>query len=58
MWRVFVSYHVPVWQDIQVFCEERIMSVAEDMPWMRLFHIWEEVIGVSVCRMLAVRLMA
>jgi len=34
-----------------MFCEERIMSVAEDMPWMGFFHIWEEVIGISVFRM-------
>lgn len=35
--------HVPVWQDVKVLGEERVVSVAEDMPGMGGGDFREEV---------------
>ena len=39
--------HVPVWQYIQMACEERIVSVDEDVPGMRARYAWEEIVAVT-----------
>ena len=40
------THHVPVRKDIQVFREDGVMSIAEDVPGMALLDMREEVVGV------------
>lgn len=39
--------HVPIGQDVEVFVEERIVRVAEDVPWVACFNVGEEVVAVA-----------
>ena len=39
--------HVPVWQYIQMACQERVVSVDEDVPGMRARYARKEVVAVA-----------
>lgn len=39
--------HVPVWQYIQMACQERVVGVDEDVPGMRARYAREEIVAVT-----------
>ena len=39
--------HVPVWQYIQMACQERVVGVDEDVPGMRARYAREEIVAVA-----------
>ena len=38
--------HVPVWQYVQMTCQERVVGVDEDVPGMRARDAREEIVAV------------
>lgn len=41
--RVTCLEHIPVWQDIKMGVQQRIVSIDEYVPWVRCRDIWEEI---------------
>lgn len=35
--------HIPVWQNVKVGGQQRIVSIDEYVPWVRCRNVWEEI---------------
>jgi hypothetical protein len=42
--------HVPVWEYVEVLCQQAVVSVAEDVPRVRGIYFGKEVITVDIVR--------